>query len=223
MRSQLAALAVFFLFYASAFATTLEVPDQYATIQAAMDDALAGDTVLVAPGTYDDVTHEAPGSDTTKCVVIMKSGVILRGSGSDQTIIDPLHQGRGIHCEGVSDATIIEDLGVTNAFAQVYAAGILCRDGSSPVIQRCDVSGNDDGGIICLFDSSPTIRECTINNNVAKQGGGLAIENDCSPLVTLCQINGNQSPSGGGVLVRAGSTPLFVECEIAMNEIDAPN
>jgi hypothetical protein len=35
-----------------AHAATLKVPGQYATIQQAIDTAVNGDTVLVAPGTY---------------------------------------------------------------------------------------------------------------------------------------------------------------------------
>ena len=64
----------------SAGAGTIDVPDDFATIQAAVDAAVVGDTVLVATGTYDDL-HYPPGADTTRCVVYMKSGVTLRGAG----------------------------------------------------------------------------------------------------------------------------------------------
>lgn len=54
---------------------TLHVPAQFAGIQAAIDAAQPGDTVLVAPGTY----HEH---------VVLKSGVRLQGSGAEQTTLD---------------------------------------------------------------------------------------------------------------------------------------
>ena len=53
---------------------TRVVPDQYATIQAAIDAANAGDTVLVKAGMY----HEA---------LRFKEGIELRGENRDTTIV----------------------------------------------------------------------------------------------------------------------------------------
>ena len=53
---------------------TRVVPDQYATIQAAIDAAKAGDTILVKAGVY----HEA---------LKFKEGIELRGENRDTTIV----------------------------------------------------------------------------------------------------------------------------------------
>ena len=50
------------------------VPDQYSTIQAAIDAAKAGDTILVKAGVY----HEA---------LKFKEGIELRGENRDTTIV----------------------------------------------------------------------------------------------------------------------------------------
>jgi hypothetical protein len=58
----------------------LEVPAEYATIQAAIDAAQPGDTVRVAAGTYTESLQ-------------MKAGICLHGAGAKRTTLDALGQG----------------------------------------------------------------------------------------------------------------------------------
>ncbi len=201
-------------------AATINVPADYPTIQAGVNAANAGDVVLVAPGTYSDVVHQPGGGDTTRCAVIMKSGVTLRGSGPGATVINADSLGRGVHCSNITGVTI-RDLTVRRAFAPVYGSAILVKDTSSVAIFNCEIADNYDGGIIYIKDCSGTISNTTIRNNLAKQGGGLSIEERCNPTVIRCTIEDNEAPSGGGVFVRAGSTPRFESCTIQGNLINA--
>lgn len=215
LRFSVIALAAALTTAASTSATTIHVPASFSTIQAGIDAAVPGDTVLVAAGTFDDL-HYPPGADTTQCVAFMKSGVTLRGAGQGQTIIDALDTGRGIYCFGVTNARI-EALTVTNAFAQTYGAGIFCAQASSPSIFDCEITGCGDGGIITNDSSAPDISYCTITNNVAKLGGGIAMEANAAPTVTYSTITGNSAPVAGGVYVKSGSTPVFEHCNIDEN------
>jgi len=73
--------------------TTLRVPDQHATIQAAVDAAAPGSLVLVAPGVY----HEA--------VTVTKPDIVIRGLDRDQTILDgefTLDNGFTVLADGVA-------------------------------------------------------------------------------------------------------------------------
>ncbi len=74
------------------------VPEEYASIQAAVDAARPRDTVRVAPGVYSE--H-----------VRLKSGIRLEGSGAQYTVLD----GRGVSLNLVdfTDATGVEIRGFT--------------------------------------------------------------------------------------------------------------
>jgi cysteine-rich repeat protein len=78
----------------------LLVPTEYDTIQEAVNAAVYGDTVLVEAGTYVEK-------------VVLKEGLVLRGAGTEETIID------GQWCEPAAilgaDNTIITDLTVTGS------------------------------------------------------------------------------------------------------------
>src|SRR6476620_2075676 len=60
----------------AATGTTLAVPDDYPTIQAAVDAAVSGDLVLVSPGTY----HEA--------VNVTTPDLTIRGLDRNEVILD---------------------------------------------------------------------------------------------------------------------------------------
>jgi hypothetical protein len=191
------------------------VPQQYPTIQAAIDASAYGDVVVVGTGIYDDCIHQASPTDTTKCVVVMKSGVALRGNGTGATIIEVRGRGRGIHCDGVVDATI-EGLTVRGAWAVAYGAGIYCFNGSSPTIRDCLVRENADGGIIVRTNSHPNISNVTMIRNLGKSGGGLAIDDGSNPVINACIVDSNAAPIGGGVFIRS-SAPQILNCLIRRN------
>lgn len=193
--------------------TTLLVPDEYDTIQEAVDAAIWGDLILVGPGTYSDPTHEAGAGDTTKCCVIMKSGVRLRGAGMGQTFIDADSSGRGIHvyqCEEVQ----ISRLSITGGYAEEYGGAILCKQ-SSPHIHHCEIFENWDGGIAVVDDSHPTIELCSIHDNHAKSGGGIEVLPGCEPYVYDCDIVENRAPFAAGVMLWGDAT--IEHCRIFRN------
>jgi hypothetical protein len=206
-----------------AAAGVIHVPAQYVNIHDAVQACGAGDTVMVAAGTYHDCTHETEGPGSVPACVIMKSGVTLRGAGQTATIIDAQasegNDGRGIFVENVTDCRI-ENLQVTGAYAEVYGAGILVRQvGSTVAITDVMITGNDDGGIICIDHAHPVMTRVTFRDNVAKQGGGLAIEEYSNPQVIDCVVEQNQAPVAAGVVVRIECAPIFSGCAIQNNVV----
>jgi hypothetical protein len=72
----------------------LKVPEGFATIQAAIDAAHPGDTVLVGPGVWTESVH-------------LTSGVALRGSGAGQTVLDAQGAPRTlVDFTGAQDVTV---------------------------------------------------------------------------------------------------------------------
>jgi len=206
----------------AAAAAVLHVPADYPQIQAAIDAAGAGDTVLVAAGTYYDCTHETEGAGSTPACVIMRSGVTLRGAGTGATIIDAQGLGRGIFIESVTDCRV-ENLQVRGAYAAAYGAGILVRQVDASVrLTDILVTACTDGGVICINNASPVLTRVDCIGNAAKQGGGLAIEEGSSPRVVECEISGNSAPSGAGIFIRNNCYPVIRDCLISGNTIDAP-
>ncbi len=92
---------LFCVFTLSATATIIHVPSQYPTIQAGVNAASPGDTVLVAPGIYYENIQ-------------MREGVSLFGSGMDSTVIDGGGITDVVYAYQINNA-VIEDFTIQNS------------------------------------------------------------------------------------------------------------
>ena len=145
---RLGALAVAgVLSIACAHAATLRVPSEYPTIQAGIDAAAAGDTVLVAPGTYSDCVH-IDEDGRKNCAIIARSVTLQSESGPSVTTIDAQHSGRGIR---VLADTILEGFTIIDTYVIGYNGGGIFHRGGSLTLRGCvlrdNVSFKNGGGL----------------------------------------------------------------------------
>ncbi|MBW1688907.1 MAG: hypothetical protein JRS35_28100, partial [Deltaproteobacteria bacterium] len=117
-----------------ATAATIHVPDDQPTIQAGIDAASHGDTVLVVCGTYYE--HD----------ITMKSGVCLRSETGEPgcVTIDAKQLGRVIYCDELDNTTRVEGMTLTGGYVVGWysrGGGLLCYD--SPItLKNCVITSN---------------------------------------------------------------------------------
>ena len=173
------------------------------TIQAAVDSAAVGDTVLVAGGIYTDIHQDFLGDFS---VVEMKSGVVLRSeTGPDDTIIDvseAAEPARGVLCFNCDETTIIEGFTITGGDTYFGAGAYI--SGGAPLIQLNHFDrayGGSGGAVTITFDSAATVRENLFTENTAccGPGGAILVDGPAAPIIESNQFIDNDGFRGGAV------------------------
>ncbi len=183
----------------TASAATLHVPAEHPTIQAGIDAALGGDTVLVADGTY-----TGPGN---REIDFRGQGITVRSASGDPElcIIDCAdaepHTGVYFH-SGEDSTSVLDGFTIQN--------GVATHELDWP-------SWYAGGGIFCVL-ARPRLQNLILRANSAPypgMGAGLAVDGytfSAGPIVRDCRIVEN---APGGVFVYGSAR--FERCEIAQN------
>ncbi|MCK8114889.1 cell wall-binding repeat-containing protein [Anaerosoma tenue] len=170
----------------------------YKTIEFGVAQAIAGDTVRIAPGTYYP-------PDTIQ----IPSGVRLIGAGLGRTVVWGAGGPSGpiFNMLNCSDETLIEGLEIHGGGGSSGGA-ILITDGA-PVIQRNDFIDNSVsfyGGAIYMYANSSTCAPVIAHNvfigNEAVEQGGAIYADHSDPYIFRCSFKNNAAsgaaPLGGG-------------------------
>jgi len=237
-------LALILIVAQTASALIIDVPGDSTTIQAGINGASFGDTVMVSNGTY-------TGSGNRDLDFGGKAILVTSANGPWKTIIDcqgdSLNPHRGFYFNNnEGSGSIVQGFTITNGWAMdggaVYiwdasptitgniiefneaattGGGIFCATFSSPTITDNSIMGNQamgGGGIYCWEDSHPTISDNLIEGNLAlMEGGGIFLYVMCSGTISGNTIRGNVGMGMGGGICCGASFPTIVDNTIEMN------
>lgn len=173
------ALSIVFSF-TDAFGAVIHVPADQPTIQAGIDAAEIGDTILVADGTY-------TGDGNIEINFKGKAITVQSEKGPESTIIDCNQLGRAFFFYNQeNEDSVLSGFTIKNGLVSDYGGAIFCYYYSSPTIINCIIKDNSSyygGAIYCLVYASPTIKNCTILNNSSTQGAAIHCYYYSSPVI----------------------------------------
>jgi parallel beta-helix repeat protein/predicted outer membrane repeat protein len=207
-------------------AAVIKVPGDHHTIQAGINAASSGDTVLVADGQYQENIIFPPGTD-----IIVESE-----NGPEVTFIDGNSTGSVVTFNnGQWSEWVLDGFTLKNGYA-ADGGGVYCIDSSVTII-NCTISNNtayqgSGGGIYvgsslgqeqlsstgqpvkashlsvnCEFMSTMRIRDSRVSNNFATVNGGGICSVDSSLITTGSSLSLNTTINyGGGVYYESSES-----------------
>ncbi len=183
------------------------------SIQACIDAASDGDTIVIPAGTY------------TESLTLSKP-VSLTGVNSATTIIHALANQRVLTVTGatISNSVVISGLtftggdirGMSGYCPESCGGGILLQNAAQPLIQNVIIADNhaDSGGGVHA-ETPLTLSSVIFFNNSASGAGGGMYANGALTLSNTEFVSNATNSSGGGVLNAGGLTCL--DCRFVGN------
>lgn len=193
----------------AAASVTINVPADQPTIQAAINAAADGDTVLVSDGTYKENIN-FNGKAITVTSVNGPATTMIDGGGITSVVIFHTSEGAG---------SVLNGFTLTNGAA--FEGGGIFVSVSSPTITNNVITANtgcNGGGGIAVNFAAPLIQGNTINNNAQDGGcgggiggGGISIGGESSGTRVIGNIISNNAfgSGGGGISLFAAGGPLI--------------
>ena len=201
-------------------ALVLRVPGQHPTIQAAVDAAATGDTVLVAAGTY----RENVLIEDKSLALIGAEGAwpTLDGEGLDSSLL---------RFERVAEPALVR------GFRLIHGAGYLFNpsysqrggggaylDSSSVVFEQCGIEDSkvgwesaDWGGGIYATRSTIVVRDLRCKNNTAGTAGGGISASLSDVSLERCEFSDNRTNRGGGTNPPRGGAVRAYDCTVTID------
>ncbi len=195
-------LGVLLVIAPAANAATINIPQDYPTIQAGIAAASDGDTVQVAPGTY-----------VENIDFLNKAISVVSSAGPAVTVIDGNNQGSAVTINNgagrFSVQQVLQGFTLRNGNGD-FGGGVAVAEASPTILGNIFDSNNAPigyfGSGIGVWSASPLIEQNTFRNNTCDNQGEdavVSVFNNSSPLIfnnifvdNPCRAIGFVSPSG---------------------------
>lgn len=197
------------MFASGVNAAVYYVPDDFDTIQEAINGSLSGDTIMVRPGTY----HE--NLDIREKVVSL-----ISTDGPQTTVIDGGGAGSVVYLYRAGPGARLEGFTITNGAAgygggiNVYWTSLIVRDS----VIRGNSAAVRGGGVAVQQYAGFTAYDSVIENNHAESGGGFYVRTG-GLFIHRTQILNNTATTNGGAFLSTGwvSNPNLHDSVVAGN------
>jgi hypothetical protein len=196
-------------------------PADYNNIQAAIDSAVNGDTVLIQPGIYTGIGNR-------DISILNKSIVVTGTSPNDPNIVaSTVVDGGGIAAgsyqgfifRGSVNNSTLRGITIANFYVLDKSGGGIYCNNASPTIDKCVLRNNQcdlytqqidvyGGGGFGLNRGSAKFTNCAIKGNNCNGGGGGGSCVLASPSFTGCVFEDNNSSGAGGLGIHYGKVTL---------------
>lgn len=211
------------------YGTVILVPEDFATIQAGINGASSGDTVIVGPKRY-------YGEGNRDLTFGGKSLVLLSNIGRDGTMIDCEGMGRAMTLQEGDGPITIDGFTLYGGQAS-GAGGILCEKAiltvkNSTIRKNIGEGSPKGGGGIYAIESAVELVNCTVDSNELDVGmfvhgaGGISAFYYSTISVTNCIITDNIGEMVGGGMYISNSTICNIEnsyfCRNHVEYVDSP-
>ena len=171
---------------------------EFASIEAALAGARAGDTVEVLSGVYRER-------------VLMKDGVRVTSRPAGQAVLQPeadaSRPDAAVVVQGVRSGSM-DGFRIVGTPRNPISVGVLVAD-SDVLFEGLEIEGTSSAGMLIRGASTPTVRACYIHNN---HGAGIVIEDRAAPRIVAGMIvNNGDSPESprAGIEPAESAHPIF--------------
>ena len=221
-------IIISFIIFSIIYSDTILVPDDYPSIQFAIDSANELDTIIVSPGSYQEninfngksivltSNYEVENDSLLISSTIIDGGengsvVVFNNNEGNNSVIKgfTLQNGNGLFADPDENGTFY-----------TYGGGVYCK-GSAPTLKDLIITNNSGdegggGGVFC-YEASPTIIGCVISENETDDVGGGLYARFSNLSISDTKFISNEADLGAGCYLRNESVPSLNNVEFRTN------
>jgi hypothetical protein len=193
------------------------------TIKEGIAAAAAGDTVLVAAGTY-------TGEMNRDISLLGKRIYLMSETGYEDTVIDCQGLGRGfVITVNEPPGATVDGFTIRNGVAPLggdtagWGGGLYCGSSAPAILNTrfVDCSAQYGGAMYCGISALMSIVSCVFDDNEADYYGGSIYTYGADVDIAKCDFTGCEAGiSGGAICCKTGTLVYIADCDFVDNHAD---